>query len=839
LWAGVVLIEHKSAGKDLDEAEQQARDYLESLSPHLRPPSIIVSDFKKIRLIQIIRGTAYEFALSDLPDNLDRIRAVIDFDGASAAAPRVEADKKAVQLMGDLFKAFDKAGYGGHELSVFLIRILFLNFGDDTRMWKFTPEGLFGAYVRNTFDDGSGLGGGLQELFQILSTPVEKRPKTLSPALTDFPYVNGGLFAEQLTIFSFTAPMRESLIATTRYDWSNINPAIFGAMFQTVKDKGARRENGEFYTSEKAIIRVISPLFLDDLTDRLQKAWSSASALKRLWSELGKMNFLDPAAGSGNFLLVAYKKLREVELKLVARLRELEGTDTQASMGISLQVQLGQFHAIECDEWSSQIAFVAMFLADHQANMQMEEILGSSPNRFPLTESAVIKQGNALRISWDSVCPMDENTIIMGNPPFNGSRLMNDEQKEDTLKLWSGTTGAGNIDYVANWFLIGAKWAKERDVRVGLVATSSISQGEQPSLIWGKIQPLGVGIDFAYRSFWWDNGAAVHCVIVGFSAKAKPKKRPLWFFSDIRGEPELSFASNINAYLIGAPDILISSRSKPLIPNVPSLNYGSQPNDAGYLSDISPEVADEIRRTDQIAAKYLRKLVGARELLHAEERWCLWLKNAEPSDLRNSPVLKERVQRVKEHRLASDRKATNELAQTPAVFGFISHPECSYIAVPRHSSTDRDYVPLALLGSEVIASDAISLIPDGNPRSFGLLMSKPFNVWNKTVSGRIKSDTRISGTITYNNFPFPETTADQDQAIGEAAQKVLDARDEYPNSSLADLYDPTAMPANLRKAHRQLDKAVLSAFGLKATSTDEEILADLFKRYEELTRSLI
>jgi hypothetical protein len=328
-------------------------------------------------------------------------------------------------------------------------------------------------------------------------------------------------------------------------------------------------------------------------------------------------------------------------------------------------------------------------------------------------------------------------------------------------------------------------------------------------------------------------------VIVVFSDKAKPKKRPLWFFSDIRGEPELSFASNINAYLIGAPDILISSRSKPLIPNVPSLNYGSQPNDAGYLSDISPEVADEIRRTDQIAAKYLRKLVGARELLHAEERWCLWLKNAEPSDLRNSPVLKERVQRVKEHRLASDRKATNELAQTPAVFGFISHPECSYIAVPRHSSTDRDYVPLALLGSEVIASDAISLIPDGNPRSFGLLMSKPFNVWNKTVSGRIKSDTRISGTITYNNFPFPETTADQDQAIGEAAQKVLDARDEYPNSSLADLYDPTAMPANLRKAHRQLDKAVLSAFGLKATSTDEEILADLFKRYEELTRSLI
>lgn len=842
LWAGVVLIEQKSAGKDLDDAEQQARDYLESLSAHLRPPSIIVSDFRKIRVVQIFRGTSHEFALADLPENLDRIRAVISFDGAHAAEPQVEADKKAVKLMSNLFKEFDTAGYSGHELSVFLIRILFLNFGDDTGMWKFTPEGLFRSYVKNTPLDGLGFGGQLQELFQILNTPVEKRPKTLSPDLSDFPYVNGGLFAEQLPIFSFTAPMREALIATTKYDWSNISPAIFGAMFQTVKDKDSRRESGEFYTSEKAIMRVISPLFLDDLTERLQKAWASIPALKRLWVELGRMNFLDPASGSGNFLLVAFRKMRELELRLIARLRELEGkdsTDLAVDGTIGLQVHLGQFHAIEYDEWSSQIAFVAMFLADHQANKQMEEILGASANRFPLTESATVKQGNALRISWDSVCPMNENTIIMGNPPFSGSRLMTDEQKKDTLELWSGTKGSGNLDYVANWFLISAKWASEKGVRVGLVSTNSISQGEQPSLLWGKIQPLGVGIDFAYRSFWWDNGAAVHCVIVGFSTRAKPKKRPLWSFLDIKGEPELSYVSNINAYLIDASDILINSRSKPLVPNVPELNYGSQPNDEGYLSDISPEIAEEIRATDPIASKYLRKLVGARELLHAEERWCLWLTNAEPSDLRNSPVLKERVQKVREHRLKSERKATNELAQTPAIFGFISHPDSPYISVPRVSSEARDYVPMALSGPDVIASDSLQLIPNGNLRIFGLLMSRTFNVWNKTVSGRLKSDTRISGTITYNNFPFPETTVEQDQAIEEAAQKVLDARDEYPDSSLADLYDPLSMPTNLRKAHQQLDRAVLSVFNLKASATDEEILADLFERYEKLTRGLI
>jgi len=840
LWTRTVLIEHKTAGKDLDAAERQARDYLAALTHAKRPSIIVVSDFRRLRIIDTIRNETIEFPLTELPDHIERFTHVIEFDGSAAAAPRVEADRKAAQLMGRLFTSFETTGYEGHHLSVFLIRILFLNFGDDTGMWKQVPDGLFGSYITNTYEDGSGLGGRLQELFQILNTPEDKRPSSLSPALADFPYINGGLFSEQLPIFAFTPDMRKALIATTNYDWSNISPAIFGAMFQTVKNRHLRRESGEFYTSEQAILRVISPLFLDGLNVRLEKAWNSKSELRKLWSDLGKANYLDPAAGSGNFLLVSYKKLRELELKLIARLNELEGrsTDIQIDGSMGLQVHLNQFHGIELDEWSSQIAYVAMFLADQQANREMEEILGVAPNRFPLTESAVIQQGNALNIDWSTVCPMNTHTIIMGNPPFNGSRLMTAEQKADTRRLWDGTKGLGNLDYVANWFLIAAQWAHSRGVHVGLVATSSISQGEQPSLLWGKINPLGVDIDFAYRSFWWDNGAAVHCVIVGFSADPKPKKRPLWVFSDLKGEPELTLVSNINGYLLPAENILISSRTKPLNPRTQPLTYGNQPNDAGFLSDITPDEATQIRQSDPIAAQYLRKIVGARELLHNEERWCLWLVGADPSDLRSSPVLKDLLQHVKDHRLSSNRKATNELAATPYLFGFINHPENSYIAVPRHSSEDRDYVPMAMMGSDVIASDAISVVADGSLRTFGLLMSKPFNLWNKTVSGRLESRTRISGTITYNNFPFPDTTPDQDTAIETAAAAVLEARANYPTSSLSDLYNPTSMPTDLCKAHNNLDKAVLAAFGLKPTTTDEAILSTLFTRYAMLTREI-
>lgn len=844
-WPGVILVEHKTAGKDLGKAEKQARDYLISLPIAHRPPVIIVSDFTRIRIVEVLAGESIEFTLAELPDHLHRIEAIVGNHAKEAVRAEISADIKAVQLMADLFLAFEKAGYSGHEVSVFLVRVLFLLFGDDTRMWKRVGQGLFAEFVADSSADGIGLGGRIQELFQVLDTSPEMRPSSLNPKLTDFPYVNGGLFAEPLKVFSFTEEMRESLVRASAYDWSKISPAIFGSMFQTIKSKEDRRELGEHYTSEANILKVIRPLFLDDYLERLRKAWESPLALKRLRADLGVNHYLDPACGSGNFLVVAYQRLREIELKIAARLQELEGTQGQVGLdgSIGLQVRLSQFHGIEYEEWSSQIATVAMFLADHQANLALDEITGAAPSRFPITESAQIVHGNALQLNWADVCPMDENTIIMGNPPFYGSSLQSLEQKNDTAGVWKGISGSGNLDYVANWYLVAARHISSTNGRAAFVSTNSVTQGEQPAIMWGRISPLGIAIDFAHRTFSWTNEAsgkaAVHCVIIGFSARPKPKKLPLWTYRTVKGDPELGWASQINAYLLDAPSILITARRKPLQPGTQLMDYGSKPTDGGFLSNISPLEADEIRSTDAIAAQYLRRLVGARELIHNEMRFCLWLVGADPTDIHKSPTLASRVKSVRALREASPKKTTQRDAERPAEFQEIRQRDTEYLAVPRVSSEDREYVPIARFGPDVIASDLVSVVADATLTTFGLMTSRPFNVWNKVVSGRLKSDTRISNTITYNNFPFPTLMEKERVGIEAAAQAVLDARALYPDNSLAALYNRDGMPSELRKAHKALDKVVLASFGLAATASDEKILETLFDRYSELTRGLL
>jgi hypothetical protein len=742
--------------------------------------------------------------------------------------------------MGNLFNAFDRAGYEGHALSVFLVRVLFLNFGDDTRMWKRVGNGLFADYISSSAPDGSGVGAQIQELFQVLNTPNEKRPTTIGDNLANFPYINGGVFEETLPIFSFNSEMRKALIETTQYDWSKISPAIFGAMFQTVKSKEDRRSLGEHYTSEANILKVIRPLFLDDYLEKLAKSWDSPQALKKIRKELAGNNYLDPACGSGNFLVIAYRRLREIELKIVARLNELEGKEgqnvLQGTWGLS--VHLNQFHGIEINEWSSQIAVVAMFIADHQANIAMEEITGFAPERFPLTESAKIVHSNALRVDWGAICPMNENTYIMGNPPFYGARWQSKEQKEDTAHVWENMKSFGELDFVTNWFKVAATFAQHSGVKTAFVATNSVSQGEQPSLIWLKLYQMEMEIDFAHRSFIWNNEsrgkAAVHCVIVGFSKRSTGKQKRLWSYQRSRGEGILECPSNINAYLLNAPDVLISSRSKPLQSSTPRNENGSMPNDGGFLSNISPDEAAEIRNSDQIAAKYLRKLVGARELINGEERWCLWLVDADPSDVRNSKVLQSRVQSVRELRESSSRAATKKLASRAAEFGEIRQPKGSYIAIPRISSEEREYVPLAILDNEFVLNDKSSSISGENLEYFGVLQSRVFNVWNKAISGRTRNDTLISNTITYNNFPFPEFSNEIKHEISEAAKVVLSTRMDFPTNSLADLYDRNAMPKSLRTAHGELDKVVLKTYRLGGNSTEEEILTELFKRYQEL-----
>lgn len=844
-WQGTALIEHKSAGKDLDEAEKQARDYIVGLPPSQRPPVIIVSDFARIRIVQYLTNETHQFPIANLPDELPRIEAVITQNGKGIGHVEVDADQKATALMGDLFTELERNNYTGHHASVFIIRILFLLFGDDTGMWRRTTNGLFDDFLHDTFDNGRDLGARLQELFQTLDTPKEKRPHNIDDKLGSFPYVNGGLFAEQLPIFTFDAPMRDALLKCSAYSWSDINPIIFGSLFQNIRDKEHRHEKGQHFTSEANILKAIRPLFLDEYLDELEASWDNVSRLKRLRQSLGNKHYLDPACGSGNFLSVSYKQLRDLELNIIARLQVLEGQvgNLQLDGTMGLSVHLKQFSGIEIDDWSAQIARVAMFLTDHQANIALDEITGAAPTRFPLTESANIVEGNALTLDWTTVCPINDDTIILGNPPFLGQHLQDADQKAETRAVWQNHKKTGVMDFVSNWFVLASRYMDGTAARAALVSTNSITQGEQVEPLTAEMRKHGMGIDFAHRTFAWMNDAkgkaAVHCVIIGFSSNPKPKTRPLWTYDTPTSQPELLKAKNINPYLIDAPDTVVGNRGKALSSDFRPMFWGSKPTDGGFLANIKPDEAAEIRSTDPIAAKYLKPLIGSEELINGKERYCLWLDGAEPADLRSSPVLKERVEAVRQMRLASVAPSTRDAATYAHRFRQVAQPTTPYLGVPRVSSENRPYVPLAYFSPEIIASDALLTIPDATVELFAVLTSSAFQAWNSTVSGRLKSDSRISQEITYNNFPLPALTDEQREKLKQTGQAILDTRNNYPNSSLADLYGQNSMPLDLRKAHEANDKAVLRLYGLSGAASQAEILSALFDEYENLTKGLI
>lgn len=789
--------------------------------------------------MEYLVNKSFEFPLTDLPENLSRIEAIASKKSMNVSLVQVEADQKASRLMANLYRQLEKNGYEGHEASVFMMRILFCMFADDTRMWKIN---IFQDFLNDTSPDGKDVGARLQSLFEILDIPEANRPKVMDSFIEPFPYVNGGLFSEKLPIFYFNKEMRDALLDACAYDWSSINPTIFGSLLQSAKEKSARRAGGEHYTTEEAIDKCLYPLFLDQIQEQLTVVWDSIPKLKELQEELGKYQIFDPACGSGNFLITAYKRIRRIELDIIVRLRQLQGDSGNTFLfqaDDDIHVKLGQLHGIEYEEWSSQIATVALFLTDHQLNLELETMLGIAPRRFPLSKSANIHHGNSLQIDWAEVCPMNDYTLIVGNPPFLGSNWQSPEQKADTARLWEGINGSGVIDYVANWHLLAARHTKGTKARIAFVSTNSITQGEQPQILWSALYPLGVGIDFAHRTFVWESDASgkasVHCVIIGFSHNSKPKELSLWEYPlNQVGDPKLIKASNINAYLLDAPNVLIAPRRKPLQKSTQEMVNGSKPTDGGFLSNITVEEANEIRAKDPIASKYLKRIIGAQEMLNGKDRYCLWLQGAEPSDIKNSQVLSSRVASVKEMRLESTDKATLADAARPSEFQKIRQPKSQYLGVPRVSSGNREYVPMMLVEPEVICSDAIQTIPDSDIATFAILESKLFAVWNEAVSGRLKSDFRISAEITYNNFPFPEFDEPARASIALTGQAIVEARQKFPGSSLADLYDSISMPPDLRKAHQLNDKAILKACGLKESATDAEILSYLFERYAKL-----
>lgn len=844
-WPGVLVAEHKSAGKDLAAAEDQAFDYLynrESINQNQLPRFVITSDFAHIRIVELGNDAeAVTIDTLDLPKEIERFLFIAGYE-IRPHAVEAEANIKAAQLMGRLYEEISVNGYEGHDASVLLTRLLFLLFGDDTGMWN---RDLFYFFLdERTNEDGSDLGPQLSLLFQTLNQPVERRSAALDESLVPFPFVNGGLFTDRIDIPVFNQSMREELLACCHFDWGQISPAVFGSLFQSIKSKEARRELGEHYTIEENILRVIEPLFLSDLRSEFMSAQSDIKKLNRLRNRLGELRFFDPAMGCGNFVIVAYRELRRLELQIMKRLRDLTGHN-QLSLDptLGLKVSMEHFGGIEIEEWPARIAETAMFLVDHQCNSELAAEFGQAPERLPIEISAKFIIANALRYDWSKIFPAGNNVYVFGNPPFVGSTWLTEDQRQDQHDVWSNIRGSGTLDFVANWYLLAAKYIGKTRAQAAFVSTNSITQGEQPQTLWGPggLTDYGSQITFAHRTFSWSSEApgqaAVHCVIIGIANNDVPVTKRLWEYPDIKSDGILRNVRTINAYLLNAPLVIISSRRSPLVVGSSEMINGSKPTDGGFLSNINGADATHIRDTDAVAAKYLRRIVGSQELIHGIERWCLWLIDVEPSEIRISPNLERRVQSVKTMREESRDASTRRDASTPYLFQKIRQPSSQYLAIPRISSSSRRYVPLALVERDVICTDLIQTVPDATSYDFGMLSSSVFNNWISAVSGRLKSDYRISAEITYNNFPWPKVDDQIRRRIVNCADSVLEVRTQFPHSTLAALYSPTSMPVALVGAHRRLDQQVLKAFKLRSDATPERILEELFKRYAALSGS--
>ena len=838
LVPGQLAIEMKSAGRDLSAAEQQVLDYLDSLTDAEMPHHVLSCDFQWFRLMDLKAGTTVEFALDELPKHADSLAFLAGYGVRSfGSAEQEAASAKAAKLMAGLYEMLEGTGYDDHEASVFLVRTLFALYADDSGVWE---RDLFTEFLTTrTAEDGSDLGAQLSVLFQALSQ--QRRQSNLDELVARFPYVNGGVFDGPLSIPSFDRQMRERLLAACGFHWSTISPAVFGSLFQAVKDKAARRELGEHYTTETNILKLIGPMFLDELHARFEAAHSDVRKLERLRADMGAMRFLDPACGCGNFLVVAHREMRALDLAILERLQELDPKRYRESLlfvSEQLPVRLDHFHGIEIDEWPARIAATALHLVEHQANQAMELALGKGPETLPLDKVQTITVGNALRLDWTSVVGPNEHLYVFGNPPFVGHAFRSSEQAAELADLW-GRNGSGHLDYVAGWYAKALELFRRPEYKgeFAFVSTNSIAQGEPVPTLFGPILTAGWRIKFAHQTFFWTSeapgAAAVHCIIVGFRRDQKAKPR-LFTYPDLRAEPiEIPVRQLVNGYLSDGPLIFVTSRRTQLAPSLPPVAFGSMPNDGGNL--IVEQTDYETVCADPVAAKYIRKFVSARELINDVPRWCLWLVDLDPSDLARSLVLKHRIEAVRSIRLESPRVTTHELAVTPHLFGENRQPITPYLGIPKTSSGSRIFLPALPLAPEVIAGSEVFTAQDPDGLAFGVVSSSAFIAWQKAVGGRLKSDMRFSATLTWNTFPLLALTDVQREAIIAGGQTVLDARALRPERSLADHYNPLAMDPALLKAHATLDRAVDAGLGLKGSVTADQRLTRLFALYEQLT----
>jgi type I restriction-modification system DNA methylase subunit len=855
-WPGMLLVEQKSRGKNLDLAFTQALDYFPGIAERDLPQIIIVCDFATFRVHHLATYKTTEFALKDLHKHIKLFGFVAGYKALEIKA-QDPVNIKAAERMGKLHDALKASGYTDHPLEVLLVRLLFCLFADDTGI--FQPAQALSMFIEErTAIDGSDLGARLAQLFQVLNTPEEKRSKALDEQLAAFPYINGKLFAESLPMADFNSTMREALLDACALDWSAISPAIFGSLFQSIMDEKARRNLGAHYTSEENILKLIKPLFLDALWAEFEKVKSNKNKLFEFHKKLRTLTFFDPACGCGNFLVISYRELRKLELAV------LRASNASGQLSVDVHQLIGidvdQFYGIEIEEFPAQIAQVAMWLMDHQANLQVSEEFGLYFARIPLRTSPHVVHGNALKLDWNEVLRAQRCSYVLGNPPFVGAKFMDDAQRDDTRAVFAGIDNAGLLDFVAAWYVKAANYLHcDSTASVAFVSTNSITQGEQVGVLWGWMLAQGVHIHFAHRTFSWSNEAsgkaAVHCVIIGFGLDDRLDK-VIYEYDDIKGEPHAVVARNINPYLIDGPDVVLARRSTAIC-SVPEIGIGSQPIDNGnYLFTTAEKLA--FISAEPASAKWFHRWLGSVEFLNGHERWCLWLGDCPPAELRAMPEAMKRVQAVKIFRQSSQRIQTVKAAETPTRFGTELIPKNPYIILPKVSSERRSFIPFGFVEPSTFCSDLVFMLPNGSLFHFAILSSSMHNAWVRYTCGRLKSDYRYSKDIVYNNFPWPEVAQSSkpnqplapahpaQAAIETAAQAVLDVRAKFQSgpqpATLADLYDPLTMPPELLKAHQKLDATVDKAYeangGKKNYKSDAERVAFLFELYQRYTSLL-
>ncbi len=852
-----VLIEQKGLGKDLNKAIrqsdgtylnpfQQAKRYITELPVSKHPRWVVTCNFSEFYIYDMERpgGEPEKLLLANLEKEYYRLQFLVD-KGNEHLQREMEVSIAAGEIVGLLYDAFYKqyadpsSERALKSLNILCVRLVFCLYAEDAGI--FGRHGMFHDYLAEL--EARKMRRALIELFKVLDTPPEQRDPYLKedfPELAAFPYVNGGLFQdEEIEIPPVTDEIRDLLLskASAEFDWSEISPTIFGAVFESTLNPETRRSGGMHYTSIENIHKVIDPLFLEELKGELRHICEIAvekernRQLRGFQKKLASLRFLDPACGSGNFLTETYISLRRLENEV---LRELEYDQIMIgdAKNNPIEVSIAQFYGIEINDFAVTVAKTALWIAESQMMKETEAIVLMHLDFLPLKTNASIVEGNALRLDWESVVPKGKLSYIMGNPPFLGARLMSKNQKADVNNIFGGWKNAGNLDYVCCWYKKCTDMMAGTAIRSALVSTNSVSQGESVANLWKPLFDTGVHIDFAHRTFRWDSEAKikahVHCVIIGFSVSPNAKARLL--FTDGRYQE----VSNINGYLLNAENVFIESRNKPIC-DVPEIGIGNKPIDGGFYL-FEKDAMEEFIKKEPASKKYFRPWYGAREFINCKPRYCLWLGECSPAELRKMPLCRERVAQVREYRLASPSAGTIKLADKPTRFHVENMPKGNYIVIPEASSERRRYVPMGFFTPDILCSNLVKIIPNATVYHLGVLTSNVHMAWMRAVCGRLKSDYRYSKDIVYNNFPWPEPTDAQKEKITQTAQGILDARALYPDSSLADLYDEVTMPPELRRAHQNNDRAVMQAYGMPIKGTTESIcVAELMKRYQELT----